>query len=152
MPGRVTRFMHHPNCFGCGPENPAALGLVFEVEANEVTTPLRFDRRHEGAPGFAHGGAVAAALDDILGTVPLSLGRVAVTAQLTVDFRAPALLGRDLVMRGGLEREDGRKMWLRAEIRDGEQLIAEAHALFLEVDRAHFEQGGEALPPNWMGR
>ena len=152
MPGRVTRFMHHPNCFGCGPENPAALGLVFEVERHEVTTPLRFDARHEGAPGFTHGGAVAAALDDILGTVPIALGRVAVTAQLTVDFRAPALLGHDFTMRGWLEREDGRKMFLRAEIREGERLIAEAQALFLEVDRWHFDQSGQPLPDNWMGR
>jgi acyl-coenzyme A thioesterase PaaI-like protein len=153
VPGLVsTRFTHHPNCFGCGPENPASLGLRFAVDGTRVHTPVRFDRRHEGAPGIAHGGAVAAALDDTLGTLPIAIGRVAVTASLTVEFRAPALLDHDYELEGWVDRLDGRKIHLRGELREGEKLVAEGRGLFLEVDRAHFEQGGQPLPPNWMGR
>jgi acyl-coenzyme A thioesterase PaaI-like protein len=152
VPGPVTRFTHHANCFGCGTENPASLGLRFEVEGARVTTPVRFDRRHEGAPGIAHGGAVAAALDDTLGTLPIAIGKVAVTASLTVEFRAPALLDHDYVGEAWVERLDGRKIHLRGELREGERLIAEGRGLFLEVDRTHFEAGGQPLPPNWMGR
>ena len=58
---------HHPHCLGCGDENPASLGLSFVLEGERVRSEFVLDRRHEGAPGFAHGGAVATALDDTLG-------------------------------------------------------------------------------------
>lgn len=140
---------HQPHCMVCGSENPAGLGLRMRIAGDRVHGELRLDRRHEGAPGFAHGGAIAAALDDLLGSVLTIISRPAVTASLTVDFRAPALLGRDLTLIGWAERVDGRKLHLRGTVHDRDQLVAEARALFLEVDLAHFQRGGQPLPEAW---
>jgi len=140
---------HHPNCFGCGPDNPAGLGLRMRVDGDRVRATLTIDRRHEGAPGLAHGGAVAAALDDLLGGVLVMLGRPAVTANLSIDFRAPVLLGQPLELAGWCASANGRKLELHAEAHAGDQLVAEAQALFLEVDIEHFLQAGAPLPDNW---
>jgi acyl-coenzyme A thioesterase PaaI-like protein len=102
-----------------------------------------------GAPGFAHGGAVAAVLDDALGSVLLIVGRLAVTANLNIDYRLPALLDRDLVIEARCERIEGRRLHLAARLLDGEHMLAEAHALFIEVDMNHFRQSGRALPEPW---
>lgn len=38
------------------------MGLRMQVAGERVRGRVRFDRRQEGAPGFAHGGAVATVL------------------------------------------------------------------------------------------
>ena len=140
---------HQPHSLGCGPENPASVGLKLRVEGDRVLGSVRFDRRQEGAPGFAHGGAVATVLDDALGTVLILVQRPAVTANLNVDFRAPAFLGRELSVEAQCERIEGRKLHLVGRLLDGKEIIAEGRALFIEVDINHFRRGGQELPENW---
>lgn len=52
---------------GCGPENAQGLQLAVFRDGDMVYGDVTFDERHIGAPGLAHGGAVAAARDDVLG-------------------------------------------------------------------------------------
>ena len=141
---------HQPHCMGCGPENPAGLGLQMRIDGDRVYGHVRFDRRQEGAPGIAHGGAVSTAIDDLMGTVLLIVNRPAVTVTLTVDFRAPTLLDRDLELEGWCERIDGRKLHLRSTVSDSGTVVAEGHAIFLEVDLEHFRRGGQPLPETWQ--
>jgi acyl-coenzyme A thioesterase PaaI-like protein len=138
---------HHDHCFGCGPENPAALGLQFSQVGDRVNARVRLSLQHQGAPGFAHGGVLAAALDDTLGTLLLLLRRPAVTAKLEVNYRRPAFVERDYVLEAWTERIDGRKLHLAAELRepDGE-VVADATALFLVVELEHFRQSGRDMP------
>lgn len=145
--GRVP--VHQPHCLGCGPENPANMGLRLRIEGERVLGSVRFDRRQEGAPGFAHGGAVATVLDDALGTVLILVRRPAVTANLNVDFRAPAFLDRELSIEARCERIEGRKIHLAGRLLDGTEIIAEGRALFIEVDIEHFRRGGRELPASW---
>ena len=137
---------HHANCLGCGGDNPGSLGLRFTVHGDRVRADLRLDERHEGAPGFAHGGAVATALDDTIGTLLVLLRRPAVTARLEIDYRRPAFLHRDFEVEAWAERVDGRKLHLAGELREAGEVVAEARALFLEVDLAHFARGGKDMP------
>lgn len=69
---------HSGSCFGCGPDNPAGIGPRMRVEEDRVVADLPSGGRHEGSPGLVHGGAVAAALDDLLGGVLVTLGAPAV--------------------------------------------------------------------------
>lgn len=140
---------HQPHCLGCGPENPASMGLRLRVEGERVLGTVRFDRRQEGAPGFAHGGAVATVLDDALGSVLIVVQRPAVTANLNVDFRAPAFLERDLSLEAWCERIEGRKLHLAGRLLDGDSTLAETRAVFVEVEVEHFLRGGQRLPEHW---
>ena len=142
---------HQANCLGCGPDNDAGLRMRMRAEGRRARAQLVLDRRHEGAPGFAHGGAVATALDDLFGGVLVILGRPAVTARLAIDYRAPALLDRTLDLVAWCEGAEGRKLDLRGTIHDGPTLIAEAEALFMTVDIAHFAKSGIPLPRTWHG-
>lgn len=148
MAGRRS-FHHHAHCLGCGPENPATLGLHFSIEGERVRGVATLDERQQGAPGFVHGGAVATALDDTLGTLLIALRRPAVTARLEVDYRRPALLGHEFELEAWTERVDGRKLHLAAVMRDGSTVVAEARALFLEVDPQHFQSAGADMPEAW---
>ena len=134
---------HHPNCMGCGDENPAGVGMRMARDGDRVRGSVTLDRRHEGAPGYVHGGAVSTILDDALGMLLFVLRRPAVTARLEVDFRRPAYLGRPFDVEAWVDRLEGRKLWMVAELREDGDLIAEGRGLFLEVDPEHFARGVE---------
>jgi acyl-coenzyme A thioesterase PaaI-like protein len=135
---------HHPGCMGCGPDNPAGLGMRMERDGDHVRGSVEPDHRHQGAPGYAHGGAVTTILDDAFGMLLFVLRRPAVTARIEVDFRRPAYLGRPFEVEAWVDRTEGRKLWMAAALRDAGELIAEARSLFLAVDPEHFARGVEA--------
>ena len=132
---------HQPNCMGCGPENPASLGLRMRPDGEGVAGEVTFRAQHEGAPGFAHGGAVATVLDDALGMLLMRLGRPAVTRRLEVDYERPCFIDRRYDVEASIERIDGRKLWMVASLSEDGERVAAARALFLGVDVEHFLQG-----------
>lgn len=140
---------HHPNCLGCGSQNPAGMGVRLRADGDLLRGSVTFDQRQEGAPGIAHGGAVATVLDDSLGSMLVLLGIPAVTANLNVNFRAPALLHRPMQIEAWSAGRDGRKLHLHGRLLSDSTVIADAQALFLAVDTSHFNQGGQQLPPEW---
>lgn len=138
---------HTPTCFGCGPENPAGLHLGFVRDGEVVRATTTLPPQHEGAPGLAHGGVVAAILDDMSGAIPRLLGQRAVTAKLEVDFSAPVVIGRELQAESWLESFDGRKIRIVTRLLEGDAVLATGRALFLTVPREHFAPRDEASPP-----
>jgi acyl-coenzyme A thioesterase PaaI-like protein len=113
-----------------------SFGLEVREAGRALVGAARLDHRHEGARGAAHGGALAALLDELLGDLTSHIGQPAVTASLTVDFRAPIKLPRTIELRAWCERVEGRKLFLRGEIRDGQIVAAEAHGLWIQTDGA----------------
>jgi acyl-coenzyme A thioesterase PaaI-like protein len=85
----------------------------------------------EGPPGVAHGGAVAAALDDVMGAGVWLAGYPAVAARIVVDFRDMVPLGLDAVIETRIEGTEGRKVTIRAWLTDGEIVFAESEGLFV---------------------
>jgi acyl-coenzyme A thioesterase PaaI-like protein len=88
-----------------------------------------------GPPGHAHGGAMAAVLDEAMGAAAWMAGHIAVAAHLETDFRALLPLGTDALLEARVERRLGRKVWTSGALRgDDGTLYAEATALFLRLD------------------
>lgn len=131
---------HNDGCMVCGERSASSpLRDTWRVLKGErVGTRVRFDERHQGAPAYAHGGAVAAVLDDAMGYVSFLVLRIFVTAHLEVDYRRPVLLGRDYDVVAWSDGIDGRKVHLAAQLLDDGEAIAEASGLFVAVDIEHF--------------
>ena len=62
------------------------------------------------------------------------------------DLRSPTPLGVPLEARARLTRQEGRKLTVTAELREGDTLLAEADGLFLTVDLEHFAERGTRSP------
>ena len=102
-----------------------------------------FDERHVGAPGIAHGGAVATVLDDLFGFLLYLTGAPAVTRRLEIRYEAPVILGTTYQLAARVVSEEGRKLFVEAEMGEaGRPPVAFASALFLGVDITHFERSG----------
>ena len=88
----------------------------------------------EGPPGHAHGGALAALLDEAMGMAALATGRVVVAGRIEVDFRAMVPLEHVVTAEIALGAAVGKKMPVHAVLRgpDGEA-ACEATGLFVEI-------------------
>jgi len=140
---------HHDNCFGCGPGNPAGLRMTMRAEGDKVVASLTLDERHQGSPGLAHGGVIATVLDDLFGGVLVLVEAPAVTASLSVEYRRPVPLGVPLDVVGRCVGSEGRKLQMHGTISHAGEVLAEATAVFVRVDIAHFKRGG-AIPEEWL--
>lgn len=130
---------HHPYCLGCGPANPHGHQLRASRCGQSVVAHHVFDERHVGAPGIAHGGAVATVVDDLFGFLLYPLGELAVTRHLDVDYLAPVRLNTPYTLCADLRFRDGRKLHLGARIEDtAGRSVVTATAVFVVVDPAHF--------------
>jgi acyl-coenzyme A thioesterase PaaI-like protein len=72
-----------------------------------------------GHPGYIHGGVPFALFDDLFARcagLVLPSG-VAVTANMGLDFRKPALPDRVYVLRAEITKHEGRKVWLKGSMR-----------------------------------
>lgn len=130
---------HFPTCFGCGPESEAGLHLVVRLDAEEVVAEYTFAHRHSGAPGIAHGGIVAALIDDLLGYTLFVAVDLGVTRRLEVDYLRPVLVGASYQLRGRIDRREGRKIFTSCEMTaaDG-TVVVRAQGLFVVVPLSHF--------------
>jgi acyl-coenzyme A thioesterase PaaI-like protein len=123
---------HHDLCFGCGIAN--LFGLQMEVEqAGEGRVEGRFfvKQDHQGPDGAAHGGVIAAALEEAMALCVQAEGVRAVTRRLEVELLAPAPVGAFVRVEAHINDSDGGKLSLRAQAfgTDGAK-IAEAEAVF----------------------
>jgi len=99
-----------------------------------IVMHIRFGSAYEGPPGSVHGGVVAATFDEVLGMTQSLSGQPGMTGTLTVKYRRPTPLHRDLRFEGTLDRVDGRKIFTTGRCFDGDTLTAEAEGLFVRVD------------------
>jgi acyl-coenzyme A thioesterase PaaI-like protein len=122
------------------------LRVRYEARGAELRAEVWFGPRAEGPPGHAHGGSVAAVLDEAMGLAVWVARRAAVAAHLEVDFRAPVPLGTTARVETAAGEADDRKSAVTARLvgADG-TLYAEARGVFVLLAERHarrFTGGG----------
>ena len=123
-------------CFGCGPGHPTGLRVRCFKTADGVMSPIVVPAQYNGPPGAAHGGIVAAYLDEVLaGAVKRATERVAVTGELTVRYMKPVPVETPIVGRGVLVANHGRYVDVegRLENLDTGVVLATAKARFFPI-------------------
>ncbi|WP_053725479.1 PaaI family thioesterase [Streptomyces sp. WM6378] len=137
---------HYGHCFGCGGGQPHGLHLAARAgQGVTVTAEFTVREAHQGAPGLAHGGVLATALDETLGSLNWLLRVIAVTGRLETDFARPVPVGTVLHLQAEVTAVAGRKIYSRATGRIGGPegpVAVRAQALFIEVKVDHFIDNG----------
>jgi acyl-coenzyme A thioesterase PaaI-like protein len=125
------------SCFVCGLENPSGLRLRFHDNGkDQVFASFTLEPTHAGYPGIAHGGIVAAILDEVGGRTVMinNPNRFFVTARMDVRYRHPVPVGVPLKSAGWLLTRRARRTKAHAEIfTDGKGILAEASILFTDL-------------------
>jgi acyl-coenzyme A thioesterase PaaI-like protein len=131
----------HDRLYGRTPELPSAGQATTPwYEVDEADPPHRLSGRARfsnfflGGRGAAHGGTVPLLFDELFGWLANAGGMPAArTAYLHTDYRSVLRVDADLTFVAWTDRLEGRKRFLRAELRDGPTLCAEAESLFLTL-------------------
>lgn len=131
----MNDLRNNQRCYVCGTENPSGLHAGFEIDRNTRTITGRFtpSSLHEGWQGIVHGGIISALLDEAMVKLAAHLGIHAVSAEITVKFKAPASPGEELVIRGRIINEANRLVEAESTVERGPVVIAEAKGKLLKV-------------------
>jgi acyl-coenzyme A thioesterase PaaI-like protein len=106
-----------------------------KTEDGRIGGTARFRRFHLGRNGAAHGGAIAMLFDSLLGYTAAKLtgSPYQRTAFLHVNYRQIAQVEKTLTVEAGIERIEGRKIFVEGRLTDGDTLLADAQALFVRL-------------------
>ncbi len=116
--------------------NPFAMGARYERRGDEVRCLVTLGLAFEGPPGRAHGGVVAALIDETMGALMPVLGLMAFTGRLAIDLLAAAPLGVELEFRAWLASREGRRLHVGCEGTAAGVVFTRAEGIFVEQDPA----------------
>jgi acyl-coenzyme A thioesterase PaaI-like protein len=120
-----------PYDYVLGELNPLAPPVRVSWEPPKAIGRVRLERPYEGPPGCVHGAAIAAAFDQVFAVANVMSGRAGPTAKLAIHYRRPSPLGADLRFEAWQDRTEGRKIHGAGRLLCGDEVTAEAEALFI---------------------
>ena len=129
--------------------SPSGRRMDLPVRGNILTIPMeaaktddgriagwaRFARFHLGRNNAVHGGALGMLFDSVLGLTAsvLSGSRRQRTAYLKINYRHIVPIEKELQFDAGVDRIQGRKIFVSGRLSDGDTLLTEAEALFVRL-------------------
>ena len=150
-PVRALRLEGGRGSFVSGdPDGDTLRVAYFRDAAGTLVGRVWFGPGALGPPGHAHGGSMAAVLDEAMGAAVWMHDRPSVAVNLNTDFRRMLPLGTDAYLEARIERTEGRKVYTSGRLHDGEGTVyCEATGLFLHLeagrDRGILKKVAEAL-------
>ena len=134
--------------------NPLSPPVDFRIQPDRtVRGRVTLHEGYNGPPwNLAHGGVIAAIFDELLGVGSIAAAGGGFTGQLTINYRKPTPILEPLELRGWLDRQEGRKLFMRGEMRAGDVVTADAEGIFiLTAGPLHDEQGAPEGAPRGGG-
>ena len=99
----------------------------------QLQARIWFGPETEGPPGHAHGGSVAAVLDEVLGLAAWAAGYPIVVGNLNVSFRNLLPLEQVVTVESWVVSAEGRKVLVHGRIFSGETVHAEGECLCITI-------------------
>lgn len=129
-------------CRACRTARQCRLGIHRETLGADgsVRSDITCPADQEGGPQVAHGGWIAAVLDEMSGHTLLVRDEFAVTGELTVKFVKPIPIERPVVGTTRITGRDGRRVFVTSELRlaDAAAVLAVGHAVMIRRPGDHF--------------
>jgi len=127
-PGVRGYFVQSPMI---GAHHPLQMPIEWSHADGLTRGRVRFSVAYEGPPGCVHGGFVAHFFDQILGQHNANVKVPAMTGTLTVRYRRPVPLERELEFEAQSEPLRGRTLRNQAVLHDADGPLAEVEGVFV---------------------
>jgi acyl-coenzyme A thioesterase PaaI-like protein len=114
-----------------GRSNPLAAPVQWHVGTERTVGSAVYSPAYEGPIGCLHGGFVAAAFDDLMGAAQMASGSAGYTGTLTVRMLRPTPLNKRIEYEAGVDRVEGRKIFVWGTAHCEGELLADAEILFI---------------------
>ena len=116
-----------------GEHNPLAPPVWVTKDGQVIHGRVTLGPAYEGPPGFVHGAIIAGIFDMLLGMANIASGSPGMTGTLKVKYLKPTPLHTELTFEAQTSRVDGRKTHTAGTLRIGDDLYAEAEAVFVQI-------------------
>jgi acyl-coenzyme A thioesterase PaaI-like protein len=117
-----------------------------------LTGKVWFGPGTEGPPGRAHGGAVAAVLDEAMSAAAWLNGHKIVVARVTAELRRTIPVDTVAVFETEVTRVEGKKVIVEAVLKDGEgRTLARGESLLVILGAERFEEWDGEIEPEEVG-
>lgn len=144
-------FGSEQRCFGCGPNNPLGMRLLFERDGDSVVTRFTPPKGYEGPPGVFHGGLQSTLADEVAGWALVGLlGRMGFTTSLNVRFLRPVRIEAEVEARASVGTHKGNIVSLDVKLTQAGRTAMMGTVTFMlpDVEKASAYLG-QALPAEW---
>ena len=130
----MKEVVKYANCFVCGDKNSHGLKARFFFDGKEASCEITATEDKEGYQGIYHGGIISTLLDEVMIKAILAADIYVVTAEMSIRFLKPVMVGETVRFTGKVVRNKGRVYLTegRAAAPDGE-LYATATGKYIEA-------------------
>ncbi len=151
---RQGAFEFEPHrCFACGELNEHGLRLAIHTDPTGAWTETALPPTFQGWEAVAHGGIVCTLLDEVMAWSVIGRGMWGVTARLSVTFRRPIPVGREIRAEGWVVDENRRAHRAEGRVVDAAtgEVLASGESTFVavppgEAERLKARYGMRRLP------
>lgn len=102
-------------------------------EEQQLKARIWFGPETEGPPGHAHGGSVAAVLDEVLGLIAWAAGYPIVVGNLNISFKNLLPLQKVVTLEGRVISAQGRKVMVHGKLFCKKTVYAEGECLCITI-------------------
>ncbi|KRD08723.1 thioesterase [Mycobacterium sp. Root265] len=108
---------------------------LYVTADGRIAGTAQFRRYHLGRNGAVHGGVLGLLFDSLLGFTAAKLTKSMYqrTAHLGIDYRKIVPIGKELQVDAGIDRIDGRKIFVSGRVLDDGVVLTEGDALFVRL-------------------
>jgi acyl-coenzyme A thioesterase PaaI-like protein len=143
-------------CFVCGLQNPVGLHLAFyedhDSDPKQIQAEIVVPGKYQGYPGVAHGGILAAILDEVAGRAMLidgSADDLMMTLKMELRYRLPTPTETPLTGVGWITRRGGSRAQAHGELRLPDGRVSVEAELVLMRPPGDFDSVWESERPYW---
>lgn len=128
-------------CFICGPANPIGLKAkpAYDHTAGQAWMTVVIPSDYQGWEGIAHGGIVAALLDEVSAYAAMSLTKQIVTGELTIRYLKPVPIERELTLEAQVREQIRRTVKVEASLKCDGEILARSEARMVVLRKPHAE-------------
>ncbi|MDO9576330.1 MAG: PaaI family thioesterase [Candidatus Cloacimonadales bacterium] len=106
---------------------------------NRFFAKIFFGSATQGPPGYAHGGSIAAVLDEAMGFAAWITGQTVVAAKLCVDYKKMLPLKTIATIEAWIDSIKGRKVITKSKIYDENgTTFSKAEGLYINIPKERF--------------
>ncbi len=133
------------NCFGCSPDNPTGIQMVFYEDGEDIISFWNPQDRFQGWVDTMHGGILATIIDETAGWVVFrKLQTSGMTTKLEIRYKKPVMTTeRQITVRGRIaeQRRNLVTIDVRIENSEGETCV-EGRATYFAFDKKKAQEMG----------
>ncbi len=124
-------------------KNRLIVQYYIRKEDKRFFSKVYFGEKAQGPPFHAHGGSMAAVLDEAMGLGAWAASKSVVAANLNIEYIKMLKLLQVVIIETWVDSVDGRKVWMKSEIRDKNGILhTKGTGLYIIIPKEKVDQSG----------